>query len=260
MSDEIRSVIEAQRRWAERGGFPVGPSGDRLLNETDALVMPLLPAVRESLAAGKGNELTRIPSLRSSSCLAINVFQPWHQDPSSIASVLGAEGALDEMQFEATQPTGLRGVPPHLDVLITGEGPAIGVESKFLEMYEPTSNTFEDSYFDDLQLWGDLSKSRDLALAVARAEVEFVWLGAAQLLKHALGLSRNQPSGFQLVLAWYRVDGDIADQIDSEIGRFAAAVDFPFQAMTYQHLVPRLPRAAEPLPGYFDYLADRYLL
>lgn len=137
--------------------------------------------------------------------------------------------------------------------------PTFGIECKFLEMYSAADNQFSDSYFDLAGLWSQIPQARELALRIASGDETFHWLAAAQLLKHALGLSVNQLVGFRLLLVWYRVDGPTADAITREIERFASAVkDIGFTALTYQELVGSLKSLPEPRPGYFAYLADRH--
>ena len=122
----------------------------------------LYPETQLELDQGAGGELNRIHSLRSSTALSLNVFEPWRPNPSPLGSVFGCKA--HDLSFEARQPTGLGGVSPHLDVLITGSGPAVGIEAKFLEMYSPKAGTFADSYFSDPELWEDLTQSRRIPL------------------------------------------------------------------------------------------------
>jgi hypothetical protein len=188
----------------------------------------------------------------------VNVFEPWRDDPAVVTSVLDSHLEAISLVFESKQPTGLAGTAPHLDVLIGGVGPTLGVECKFLELYSPATNAFRPSYFETADLWAQLPKCRELALRIANGDETFEWLAAAQLLKHALGLSRNQES-FRLLLVWYQVDGPTAEAISGEIERFTAEVDdIGFEAITYQDLVSSLKGSPEPAPGYFAYLADRY--
>ncbi len=174
------------------------------------------------------------------------------------------------LSFEVKQPiwpvdgSSTQRKPPHLDVLITGPGPTVGIESKFLELYSPANNEFAPAYFSsedtDPPLWAGIPACRHLAERIAAGTSSFSWLPSAQLLKHALGLSRNQPRGFRLLFVWYRLEGPTADAIETEIGRFARAVstDLDFTAFTYQDLITRLAAKDPPVEGYFEYLADRY--
>lgn len=252
-----------QQAWADRTGRALTESRRRLESLSDALfVGDLNPATRQELSDGAGGELDRLASLRSSSCLAVNVFDPFRPRPSGILQAIGGDPHATAMAFEQRKPTGLRGVDPHLDVLF-GATEVVGVESKFLETYDPRgpSNSFRPSYFETPGLWDELPGCDRVAERIAEGGDRYDWLGAAQLLKHALGLSKAHPGAFALVLVWYQVDDPVSELVDEEIGRFARAVGdiFPFWAVTYRQLVRHLKaNRTEPVPGYFDFLADRY--
>lgn len=257
---EIDGVVAAQRAWAVRAGRALTPGSDRFESLADALFGgDLDSATRAELGAGAGGELKRLRSLRSSSALAVNVFRPWRSGPGPVARLLGGDPDCRNLRFEAKFPTGLGGIPPHLDVVLEGAGRTVAIESKFVETYSNAKNEFRPSYFGPGDHWDRLPACRALAERIDRHEESFRWLDAAQLLKHTLGLTRAN-IGYRLVLAWYRVDGEIADELDHEISRFADSVadDIDFEAITHQDLFERIHRLPEPAPGYFDYLDDRY--
>jgi hypothetical protein len=168
----------------------------------------------------------------------------------------------DRLRFEVQYPTGLGGVPPHLDVIIDRSGSApLAIESKFTEVYSPAHNEFRPSYFAAPGLWDGFDGSERLAVAVADGSTQFKHLGAAQLVKHALGLKNAYgPKRFRLLYLWYEWPGEIADAHKAESERFAQAVDddFDFAALTYQELLEGLRVIPEPRPGYLTYLEDRY--
>jgi hypothetical protein len=268
---EVLTAIGRQAEWAARRGLALNRNGTGLADREAGIFGGLHSDTRDQLAEGAGDELKRIHSLRSSTALTISVFQSWKTRPRPLGKLFGAQG-VREIAFEQKQPIWppsdeFDPTAPHLDVLLSGTGPTVAIESKFLELYTEATNSFRLSYFPtdepDQPLWAGLPGCRHLADRVARGEEVFSWLGVAQLLKHALGLSKNQPNGFRLVLAWYRMEGSTADAIEKEIGRFSRAVssELDFTAITYQELVPRLRalrRAPEPATGYYEYLEDRY--
>lgn len=268
---EVLTALGGQAEWAARRGLALNRNGTGLADREAGIFGGLHSDTRDQLAGGAGGELKRIHSLRSSTALAINVFQSWKAQPRPLGRLFGAQG-IGGLAFEQEQPIwpptdDSDTTAPHLDVLLTGSGPTVAIESKFLELYTEATNSFRPSYFPtddpDLPLWAGLPGCRRLAERLARGEGVFSWLGVGQLLKHALGLSKNQPNGFRLVLAWYRIEGSTADAIEVEIGRFSRAVsaELDFTAITYQELVPRLRalrRVPEPAVGYYEYLEDRY--
>jgi hypothetical protein len=76
-------------------------------------------------------------SLRSSSALAYNVFEPWRgQDILPVASALNATVSSNELRFEQKYPHGLPHTPPNIDfVLDACDAQPLGVECKFTEPY-----------------------------------------------------------------------------------------------------------------------------
>lgn len=268
VSSEVAATIAGQAAWAARNGLALNRNGTGVSDREAGIFGRIRPDTRAELAAGAGGELDRIHSLRSSTALVLNVFQPWREKPRLLGELFGTKGA-SSLSFEATQPIwpvqeSSRRKPPHLDVLIAGPGPAVGIESKFLELYSPATNQFASTYFPAAELeptlWSGLPACRQLAERIAAGTESFIWLPAAQLLKHALGLSKNQPNGFRLVFVWYRIEGPTADVIEAELGRLGRAVstDFEFTVFTYQDLITRLAPKDPPAEGYFEYLADRY--
>lgn len=98
----------------------------------------------------------------------------------------------------------------------------IAVESKFLEIYdEPKPASFSPSYLEATQLWGGLPNVRRLGKTLAQDPWAFQRFGAAQLVKHTLGLSRRYGStGFRLIYLWYDFASEAAATHRSEVDRF----------------------------------------
>jgi len=92
---------------------------------------------------------------------------------------------------------------------------------------------------------------------------DFQRLGAARLMKHTLGLTREYgQAGFSLVYLWYDFFDEAASTHRSEVERFAemAAPDISFTPITYQDLFEKLTGVEEPTPSYLMYLAGRNAL
>lgn len=267
MSDEAR-IIRSQVDWAQRHGIDFDRSSVCATLE-DNLFIPLRPETEAEFSRGAGDELGRpdspgsMASLRSSAALAVNVFDPWRgTDLGPLTELIAADRWADRLRFEVTYPTGLKGIPPHLDVVIDQKGHIpVAIESKFTEVYSPAKNEFRSSYFEDPRLWDDMTRTRQLAEGIGTGAEQFDTLGAAQLIKHLLGLKREYGVGrFRLLYVWYEWPGDIAERHYSELERFSEAIDdeMDFFALTYQRLYERLGTAEEPQPGYCAYLEDRY--
>jgi hypothetical protein len=264
----LNEIIQRQVEWADRRDIPYQ---DRNICRSvgDNLFLPLDPDTTKEFGEGAGSELGTsdapgsMASLRSSSALAVNVFAPWRgADIASLSSLFAADRSANRLRFEAQYPTGLRGIPPHLDVVIDKQGGIpLAIESKFTEIYSPAHNGFRESYFEKPGLWDGFDHVRELALAITDGSVQFEHLGAAQLIKHALGLKNAYgPMGFRLLYLYYEWPSEVADLHNAEIDHFAeiAQRDLEFAPMTYQELFERLETVEEPRPGYMSYLSDRY--
>lgn len=193
----------------------------------------------------------------------MNVFDRWRgEDLGALAEVCGADPATRELRFEAVFPTGLGGTPPHLDVLLTGPGARpTAIESKFTEIYGRASNAFRPSYFERPAVWEGLPRCEALARRIASREERFEVLGAAQLLKHTLGLRRAfGPRGFRLLYLWYEVESDTATIHRRELDRFAAAVEdeIDFGSLTYHELYEGIEARCLDNVDYLTYLLHRY--
>lgn len=267
-SPEIAYVRKIAGYWARGEGLELDPGGHKFKRREDALFVPLDPESEREFAAGDGGELEKLGSLRSSAAMAYNVFAPWKTAPSQLARLLGGEGVYDRMAFERKYPTGVGSRHPHLDVVIeTNErirgGPMpVAVEAKFCEIYDrPSPARFSVNYLRRDELWAGLENMRRLAEELAANAAIFELFGAAQLVKHILGLAREYgPSGFRLVYLWYDFASEAAKTHRGEVDRFSEMLDgeISFQAMTYQDLYLLLSRIDEPVPGYLRFLSGRY--
>ena len=259
-TDDADRIISGQKLWAHNAGLRENPNGTGLATRDDALFLALTPEVIGQLEAAPGGELRRIHSFRSSSALALNVFLPWVGSAPRIGALLDGHGAHDDIAFESKQDTGVS--EPYLDVLITGGDVVIAIESKFVEPYDDHArSTFSEKYFKSDELWSQFPSLKPLARRFSDTEKGFERLDAAQLLKHAMGLTnRYGASGFLLTYVWYELDGQRAAQHKDEITTFREMIgdSFEFRAITYQELFFRMAETPEPSPGYLSYLADRY--
>jgi hypothetical protein len=264
----------AQRIWAASRGIATDSQGYTWEVEAN-LFQPLNVATRRELDGGAGGELGldgargKIRALHGSSALAINVFDYWRERPREpLARALGIDGTITEIEFERPFPTGMRGVPPHLDVTLTlNDGRVIAIESKFLEPYPARPKKvlpFRATYFPHGPgRWAtaELPACQRLAESVRSGERIFRHLDAPQLLKHALGLARKYSNGFALWYLWYDVGDDEGMVHGREVEEFAACVEpeLGFRAVGYQGLIERLEReCGTEHSEYLGYLRDRY--
>jgi hypothetical protein len=150
----------------------------------------------------------RLRQPHSAAALAINCFLPWQAAPDQLA--LDRWTGFDAIQLVVRCPTGLRGTPPHLDVLALRDDAAVAVTVRCTEYLSRRRSPVADSYdrllaaTPGLDPWlGQLAQLR-----VAPDERLHIDLGA--LVKHALALGRTFPDRptSLLYLYWEPLDAD----------------------------------------------------
>jgi hypothetical protein len=272
MKHTYQAIYDQQRVWATRRGIPFDQDG-YTLSLDDNLFLPLSMAARSKFAAGSGDELGtaqkrgKMQALHSSSALAYNIFEYWRDRPMiPLAHACGAPHRIAALQFEQTYPTGLRGTAPHLDVTLRGiDTKPFVIEAKFTEPYQACSAVkgFQQSYFSTQPgLWVQrgLPSCEALARAIGKQQIYFSRLGAAQLLKHILGLAKAFSNNFTLLYLWYDQPSLEAQEHRTEIELFMRHMDgeIDFHIMTYNELFDRLRSSADIEDLYLSYLEERY--
>lgn len=133
----------------------------------------------------------RLRQPHSAAALAINSFLPWRAAPEQLA--LDRWTGFEAIQLVVRCPTGLRGTPPHLDVLALRDDAAVAVTVRCTEYLSRRRSPIAASYdrllaaTPGLEPWlGQLEQLR--AAPDARQHID---LGA--LVKHALALGRTFP-------------------------------------------------------------------
>lgn len=261
--------LQSQLEWAKKAGLKVDANG--YVEKLEAnLLQPLDPEARASFARGSGSELTsKMLALHSSSALVVNVFAHWcSNDAAPLAAALELPAPIVRIEFESQHPTGLPGNPPNLDVcLLLADGHTVAIESKFGEwLTRKIANTapFKSKYFEtEGGAWAslDMPRCETLAKGMRDGQVQFEYLDAAQLLKHALGMGTPRGSNFALVYLYYEWEVPQARKHRDELERFASLVDqcLRFRALSYQNLFAALAKACERQhEHYISYLHDRY--
>lgn len=233
----------------------------------------LLPLVatkdfEADLQAGDGNELkTKFRAAHSSSGLAVNCFAPFRTRIDDLG--MPNSGPFTALQFERKCPTGLRGGrAPNLDVVLSGPKGVIGIESKLTEFLTRHRAAFSPAYAEQIR---DARREQGYfreMLRLIEAPDSYVWLDAAQLIKHSFGLARSfrdQPVTL-LYLYWEPANPDASPEIAahrSELDAFAdrvAGSTPEFRAMSYPELWRAWDAAgpAEWLTRHLDALRARY--
>jgi hypothetical protein len=196
------------------------------------------------LNAGDGNELqTKFRAAHSSSGLAVNCFAPFRTRIGDLALPMGT--GFDDLQFERKCPTGLRGGrAPNLDVVLSGPRQFVGIESKLTEYLKRHRAVFSPAYAEQIRDARQEGGYFREMLRLVEAPESYLWLDAAQLIKHALGLARTFPDRevTLLYLYWEPADRESSPEFGrhrDEIAAFAERVagSTPaFSAMSYPEL------------------------
>jgi hypothetical protein len=161
-----------------------------------------LQAIQSDFGGGAGRELAgKFRAAHSSAALVVNAFHPWRLAPDGLK--LAGVSDFRGLRFEAVCPTGLKGTPPHLDLLADGETP-VAVESKCTEwMSGPKPVNFSTAYDRLETACGDSPWFAQVAELRANPK-RYQYLDAAQLVKHALGLGvRHGSRAVKLVYLYW---------------------------------------------------------
>jgi hypothetical protein len=272
MNTTKQAIYDQQKNWATDHSIPTDADGYTQTVEEN-LFQTLSAETRAEIAAGSGDELGgtgkrgKMQATHSSSALVCNVFDYWRSRPmAALLDALDAPAAAEHLHFEQTYPTGLRGIPPHIDVAILGDDTKpFCVESKFTEPYGSDKNDkpFEISYFPQgSELWAKhgLTKCQALAEDINRGGTKFAHLGGPQLLKHILGLANKFGTDFTLLYLWYDYPSteaaDHRKEIDTFVQHLGGEIDF--RTMTYQELFQKMQGNPAIDKSYIEYLRKRY--
>jgi hypothetical protein len=191
------------------------------------------------IGLGAGQELEgKIRAAHSSAMLAVNTFAPWRAEPAGMPLVPAAQ----PIQFERKLSMGLRGHPPHLDLVVEAADRIVAVESKCTEHLSLHKAWFAPSVVARMQKIGH--PSWDARLGDVQADSVLRHLDRAQLLKHYLGIKNSFPSkpATLLYLFWEPLNwGEFAECAEhrSEIAAFESGLADPlidFQACSYADL------------------------
>jgi hypothetical protein len=219
------------------------------------------------LLQGDGNELKeKFRAAHSSSALAINTFAPFktHLD---VLRLPGGSG-FDYLHFEQKCPHGLLGRrSPNIDVLADGPS-VVAVESKLLEPLSKHTAKFSPAYPAGITDERCQTAWFEEMERLIDDEDRYSWLDAAQLVKHAFGITHTFPGkpATLLYLFWEpsntKAHPFFAEH-RAEVTRFAASVDGggpKFVAMSYPELWESWDAYPEPkwLQIHVGRLRERY--
>lgn len=282
-------ILSKQTQWALNRGIPLIASKGRrgrpayTTEFNQNLFEPLELAVRECFLRGDGNEIignvdspAKMQAVHSSSALSVNIFQYWEKidQVPIIAAACGfcrkGNEVSQRIVFEDKYPIDNKfQFSPNIDVVFhNSESSKIirfAVECKFSEAYGSQGHSgLKPEYMSLGSVWEDIPKVYDLAKSICPNDNKFIYVHAAQLIKHLLGLkSKFGKDGFRLLYLWYDVLGEEGANHRNEIEAFSDVVradGVKFHAMSYQELIIKLSNGYRQEHGrYIKYHTERYL-
>jgi hypothetical protein len=262
MSKNPKSTItESQKQFVTGRGAVLDSRGWAVDYHQNLFAALHVDTVREFEEAGELTEHNggRIAAPHSSTALAINMFDRWRgRDFTSLGEAMQVDVA-HMVGYEQPHDLGFQR-PAQPDIEFTdAAGRPVAVEVKLREPYGGVTNEFADRYFDTPGLWDGLPALRGLAMGIRDDETTFTTLHAAQLIKHALGLTRSYGTEFVLGYLWHYVPSDIGNQHVQELAEFAtiASLDLDFVSWTVDELLGSFDHDG-PDRTWLGYMTDRY--
>jgi len=263
-------ISPAQASLAQRTGLALTQalrqhrSGEAMAAEgriSDLLIEGVCP---EQLPASIHR--TRLRSPDSAAALAINSFLPWRAATERLP--LAGWTGFDAVQFEVRCPTGLRGTPPHIDLLALRVEVAVAVTVRCIEYLSRRKTAVAPSYDRLLAATPGLDPWRR-QLARLRDEprcYRHVDLGA--LIKFAVALGRTFPERLTvlLYLFWEPLDADRFEEFVAhrrELAELQAALGdgrVSFVAQTFKAMWQQWAELDTPdwVGGHVERLRARY--
>lgn len=220
------------------------------------------------LEAGDGNELqTKFRAAHSSSALAVNTFAPFRNRMQDLD--LGPRTVFESLEFERKCSAGIRGRrAPNLDVLLSNSTTVAGIESKCTEYLSKHSAKFSPAYCDQIKDQRSQHGWYDEMLRLIDMPNAYKWLDAAQLIKHAFGLSHTFPdrSVSLVYLYWEPTNTEVSSIFQEHRNETAELADRVkdrggpcFSSMTYNELWAAWSEyGSERVQSHAASLRDRY--
>jgi hypothetical protein len=209
---------------------------------------------------------TRLKTAHSATALAINSFLPWLATPDQLP--LADWVGFDEVQFEVRCPTGLRGTPPHLDLLALREGVAVAVTVRCIEYLSRRKSAVAPSYDRLLAATPALEPWHQLLLQLRARPSCYRHVDLGGLVKYALALGRTFPDRTTtlLYLFWEPLDAGEFDEFGDHRAELASLADtlrdtrVRFQATSFESLWRAWSERRSPgwLTSHVTRLRSRY--
>ena len=211
-------------------------------------------------------ERVRLDTPHSSMALVINSFFPWLKDADQLP--LGDKVGFSAIQFDVRCPTGLRGTPPHLDLMALRDDHVVGATVRAIEYLKRKKSTISESYDRTLTDISGIGPWHAHLENWRAGRTIYHHVDLAALVKYATALGRTFPDrpSTLVYLYWEPLDAASYDEFRhhrDELATLTAAVDGArvniatqsFDAL-WQSWLDR--KAPEWLPAHVERLRSRY--
>lgn len=131
----------------------------------------------------------RVPE--AGAVIALNSFLPWEQHSGDLR--LADLSSVDKLTFDARCPTGVRGTPPHLD-MIAARGQSIVAATARGPGYLGRRFAGLAAAYDSVEVPPAMRPWHEILPLLRQSGRTFAHVDAASLLKFALGLARTFPN------------------------------------------------------------------
>lgn len=143
-------------------------------------------------------DVNRLRQPESGVALAMNSFLQWRERPHQLP--IAGETGFTDLRFDARCPTGVRGTPPHLDLIAARGSRLVAVTSRGCDYLARRQTRLANAY-DTVNLPGRLKPWGHLLDSVREDRGRFMHADPASLMKFALGLGRTF-AGYVLKLVY----------------------------------------------------------
>ncbi len=169
----------------------------------------------------------RLDTPHSGMALAINSFLPWQKDAYRLP--LAGHLGFDAIQFDVRCPTGLRGTPPHLDLLALRDDHAVAVAVRSVEYLKRKKSSISATYDGTLEETQGMEPWRRHLEDWRAGRVVYDHVDLPALVKYATALGRTFPdrSSTLLYLYWEPLDAASYDEFRhhrTELAALSSAV------------------------------------
>lgn len=170
----------------------------------------------------------RLDTPHSSMALVINSFFPWQKDIDRL--LLGAKRGFDAIQFNVRCPTGLRGTPPHLDLMALRDDHVAAATVRTIEYLKRKKSSISETYDRTLAETSGMEPWRVHLDDWRAGRITYNHVDLAALVKYATALGRTFPdrSSTLVYLYWEPLDAASYDEFRhhrQELAALVAAVD-----------------------------------